>query len=373
MVSFGGRVMSARKPRAGDPPPPKLVDRIVDSGCRRVALLGLHPGAGTRTVLESLVRELHERERPCGVTSFPRLPLEHEPPEPITRLGLPPGTHLACADGAPRDGAISLHRVEPSSFDTPLGPIGFYRVVEGGEIELHGPAQPEALAATLDRLADLAGGPAFVDGSWTRRDFAAPDVTDGVVLTVGSGFSETPRRSAAAARTVAERLAAPPCDAAARRGWQSATERGAGVLLDREGREVGALPPGGVEPLPALRAAGLERVAAIALPHRLRDALLAPLVRSELRCTLVVRDATWIDAAPVYLAAWHKSGGRIRVVRATRLLAMTVNPVNATGPDADPDQLLRLVSDELPGLPVHDVVREAAPTRRAWRFWRRSD
>ncbi len=56
--------MFDRKSKA--PAEPTLLDRVVKSGSQRVAILGLHAQAGTRTVLASLVRELSARSSPLA-------------------------------------------------------------------------------------------------------------------------------------------------------------------------------------------------------------------------------------------------------------------------------------------------------------------
>jgi len=48
---------------------PSLLDRIVKAGARRVAILGLHPHAGGRTVLQSLVDDVHKKGESLAVTS----------------------------------------------------------------------------------------------------------------------------------------------------------------------------------------------------------------------------------------------------------------------------------------------------------------
>ena len=56
--------------------------------------------------------------------------------------------------------------------------------------------------------------------------------------------------------------------------------------------------------------------------------------------------------------------GRLQVVRSARLLAVTTNPVNPAGPDADPAAFRELVSEAAGALPVHDVVLEANGSKR---------
>jgi hypothetical protein len=191
------------------------------------------------------------------------------------------------------------------------------------------------------------------------------------VLVLAAGYSATPERSAAAARYLVETLSAPPCDESARDAWVETASKGATVLLDARGQVRGLMPPGLPDPMPALRTPEGVPVAAVVLPHGLNDEFMIPLVRSQLRCTLVVRDATRINVSPVYYKAWLKGRGRIQVVRPLRLLAVATNPWNPAGPDADPAEFRAAVATALPDLPVHDVVLEgdALEKKPAWKFW----
>jgi hypothetical protein len=327
-----------------EPNGPILLDRIVKSECQRVAVLGLHSHAGTRTVLASLIRELHRRQWPFAVTSAPRTPLEEEAEsEPATRLAVPAGAVLATS-ASPDQGGAGLELLEMTDLTTGRGPVGIYRVESGGEVDVHGPDDPDAMEALVKRLGTVSGGLVFVDGSWERRAFAAPGVTDGIVLAVAAGLSATPERSAAAARFLVEMFTVEPCDEAARVAWEDTASGGAGVLLDERGRPLGLLPPGLTDPVQALRAPEGGQVSTVVLPHGLNDEFMVSLVRSQFRCQLVVRDATRINIAPIYFKAWFKGGGKIRVVRRTQLVGVTTNPINPSGPDADPAKFRQSVA-----------------------------
>ncbi len=365
--------MFDRKPKAPDGP--TLLDRVVRSGAQRVAILGLHAQAGTRTVLASLVREIHARSSTLALTSAPRLPLEQEEgadPHPVTRMIVPEGAWIATSAPPPTGDAVAkLDRIETTGWSTSLGPVSIYRVLAGGETDLHGPGEPDSMKAVLARLGELSGGLVLVDGGWERRAFAAPGVSDGVVIVLAAGYSATPDRSAAAARYLVETLSVPPCDEAARDAWDETASTGATALLDARGRPVGVMPPGLVDPVPALKTPDGGPVSTVVLPHGLNDEFMIPLVRSPLRCTLVVRDATRINVAPVYYKAWLKGRGRIQVVRPLRLIAAATNPWNPSGPDADGVEFRLSVATALPDVPVHDVVIESGGerSRPVWKFW----
>src|SRR5882672_4375331 len=99
-----------------------LLDRVVKSGSQRVAILGLHAQAGTRTVLASLVREIHMRSSPLALTSAPRLPLEQEEgadPHPVTRMIVPEGAWIATSAPPPVGGTVAkLDHVETTEWST---------------------------------------------------------------------------------------------------------------------------------------------------------------------------------------------------------------------------------------------------------------
>ena len=67
------------------------------------------------------------------------------------------------------------------------------------------------------------------------------------------------------------------------------------MLLDARGQVTGLMPPGLPDPTPALKTPEGVPVATVVLPHGLNDEFLIPLIRSQFRCTLVVRDATRIN------------------------------------------------------------------------------
>lgn len=363
--------MFERKPKL--PEGPTLVDRLDESGCARVAILGLHSRSGARTVLAALIAQLHRRQEPVAVTSVPRLPAEAEliTADPVTRVAVPAGACIATAASAAEAARASLQLVERTPWESPLGTIDLYRVMQDTEVDLYGPDEWDALDSVLGRLREVSGGRVLVDGGWDRKAFAAPGITDGIIVVLASGYSATPERSAAAARYHVETIGVPRCAPRMEVAWEKASERGATSLVDSQGQILGVIPPGIEDPVPFLKSLESPSVAAVLLPYGLNDDFMVPLVRSTFRCTLVVRDATRIGVAPIYYKAWLKGGGRIEAVRPARIIAVATNPVNHAGPDADPAEFRALVAGALPDVPVHDVMLEAedGPRRPAWKFW----
>jgi hypothetical protein len=343
------------------PEEPTLVRRLGASTARRIAIVGLHPGAGSRTVMQRLAAGAGAEGIAIGITRAPRaVPDQVETPPPIE---LPEGVVVATAS-PPAEREERLELLETTSCTTAAGPVALYRVTQPGPVSIHGPDAPDSIRGTLEHLERVTGGLALIDGDWQRRDFAAPGVTDGIVLTVGAGYSRSPEHSAAAIRYMIETLTVATCHGSSLAAWEEAASSNTAVVLDPEGRRLGSVPPETQDPVRFLQSLNGGGVGTVALPEGLQDGLLVPLVRSDLRCALVVRDPTRLLAAPVYLKAWVKGNGRLQVVRPARLLAVATNPVNPTGADADAQEFRRLVSEAADTLPVHDVVLESAASKR---------
>ena len=152
--------MFDRKPKLAGP---SLLDRIEKAGARRVAILGLHPHAGARMVLQSLVTDIHKKGEPLAVTSAPRLPLEQEEGadrQPVTRVNLPAGSYIASSAGLAEEGGATLDQVETTEYTTVLGRVAIHRLSSAGEVQLHGPGETaEVGTRKIAEESAEAGGP----------------------------------------------------------------------------------------------------------------------------------------------------------------------------------------------------------------------
>ena len=354
------------------PDAPGLPERIRATGCRRIAVVGLHPGAGSRTVVQAIAADFHCLEAPVGVTRAPR-PVLDEPDDVAgsnSTVFLPDGAVVATASSLV-EGDARLDPIETVSLEAPLDSVAICRVTGEGPVTVHGPDDTASMHQVLDRLQRSAGGLVLVDGAWERRGFAAPGITDAVILAVGSGYSRSAEHSAAAVRYMIETLTVAPCDDLESRAWEEASSCGMVLVLDNQGQQIASLPPDLDNPLGPLRGLDDREIGTIAVPDGLHDGLMAPLVRMPQRCSLVVRDPTRLLVSPVYLKAWLKAGGRVRAFRTVRVLAVTTNPVNPAGSDAEPGEFRRLVSEAAVTLPVHDVVLESnGSKRKGWKLWK---
>jgi hypothetical protein len=335
---------------------PNLLERAFAAGCTRLAVISLHPGAGARTVLERAAMEFHRRGISVGLTRAPRLPLETLSAGALTPIRVPQGTIVATTiDRAQNE---LLEPLGQAFGRTSLGELGLFRVRQDASLRLYGPDDAASMHETLARLDEMSGGLALVDGAWERRAFAAPGGAQAVVLVAGAGYSGCPERSAAALRYVVEILELQRAEDHALESWHRAAECGNAAVLDPVSQNLTIFEAEGEELVSRIVSTSDES-SIVLLPQGLYDDVLGPLSRSQLRCTLIVRDPTCVRIAPIYYRSWSRGGGTIRVIEPMNVMAVATNPVNLSGPDAHPERFRRLVSDTLSDVPIHDVVLES--------------
>lgn len=354
-----------------EPAGPDLARRLAESGCRRVAVLGLHPGAGAGTVLAALATGLARLGATPGVTSAAGGHLEDDPTAwPGERTRVPAGLIAATSRAA-----LSEAQVRVTPLDDPAGDasVAIVRVEEDGPIVLHGPEDADRMDEVIERLCRAAPGPVCVTGRWERRAFAAPGRVDGWVLAVGSALAPTPERVAAAVGYHVEIASLARCDEHVRLASEVASSRNEIVLVGEAGAVLGTTASGSAHLASAVRSADRGRLRAIVFPTAVRDGDVQPLVRDDWRGRIVVRDATRIHVAPVWYRAWCKDGGGFEVLQQSRLLGIATNPVNPVGRDADARAFRDGIAKANPGVPVHDVVLESVGSedRPGWRLWSR--
>lgn len=350
---------------------PVLADRVVDSGCRAIAILGLHPGSGAGTVLGRVAADLAMRGLGPSVTSAAPGPVRSDPTAWAgERATLPAGMVAATSRGAIAELGTGCRILEATGERATFGEVVIIEVIEDGPVLLNGPEDPAAVAAVLHRLGVLRPGPVLATGRWEQRAFAAPGTIDGVVLAIGAAASSTPERAASALRHHAEMFALPVADEFAQDALREASARRAVLLVGGDGEVADAIHPDLGDPAREIALAGAD-LARIVVPGALSDELLSALVRAPVVGSVVIHDVTRLNVSPVYYQAWLKKGGTFVVGRTSRLLAVACNPANPVGEDFEPEAFRAAVSSAVPHVPVHDVFAEApaAPEAIGWRFW----
>jgi hypothetical protein len=288
-----------------------LADRILQSGARRIAFVGLAKNAGKTTALVATLEELHRRGVVAGATStgrdgedFDALTGESKP-----RFRLWPGQLVATAASTLAGAALSAVPLRRLPYSTRFGPIELARVETEGELEVMGPVTASQTAAAAAALEAAGAGIVLLDGAFGRRAFASARVADAVVLSVGMSAGKS-------LDTVLER-ARLACEVVAlgRPGADASVRAFEGALTDELVHEN---PPGPGE-------------------------------------TLVAEDFASIFLSPEERRSLAGRGVGLAVRRPARLLAVTANPSAPGRPPLPAQEFFDALQRTLPGIPIYDL------------------
>jgi hypothetical protein len=358
------------------PVPPGLLQQITAGKHPRILVLGLHRGAGKRTVVEGLAREAAAAGTPMGIASAPRLVRDDDYSQELpTILPLPAGTVVLTAQEAFPEGGAALSILQDAGMVGSLGELVVARVEEDGEVALFGPSEPESISAVTELLKKNGAPQQVVTAGREHQAFLRTGLFDGVVLSAGMGIAPSEERAVAAIGYAVDALDLTECDPRTRTSYQVACSRNEIVVADIQGRVLSTLTR---DPLAAARwitGGDAPSTVTVIVPGKLTDELVRALVQAGMSGTFVAEDVTRIRVAPIYFKAWLKGGGEFRVVHPTPLLAVALNPHDpVSGVTAGSPGFLEKVGGLVSPVPVHDVVHESLPAgkRRSWKFWSRT-
>ncbi len=365
----------------------ELFDLVMQAHPASLATIGMAKNTGKTVTLNYLIRKAQEAGLATGITSIGR---DGEKEDAVTREPKPPiwapkGALVATvvmaamtvADESAGARAV-LSRVAETPFVTAVGPVGLFRVVEPGEVEVIGPDTCGQMAATVQMLQKLGAQLVLVDGAVDRVASAAPALAEAVILATGAVLAPDPLEVARRTAMRVEILGLPAVEDAdlereARRiiaGGRIGFLRGGALLSEGvpASNAYGGQAGFGAVLLPYQTALGKAReiagsfaagsYAALAVAGAVTDPLLTELASAAPGATVIAQDSTRVQASPGPYSLFRRRGGTIRVLDPIRLLAVTVNSYAAGGGVSfEPREFLRLMRDRLKPLPVFDLRR----------------
>ncbi len=350
-----------------------------------VAIVGMAKNAGKTVVLNYLVRRATAAGVKVGLLSVGRdgEAVDVFTSRPKPRIWAPPGAVVATAPrpraagvgwakgGSALDNAGGLaagletpavldeRTVRPTGIETALGEVVVASVARAGRVELIGPARLDEARRLAELLRAEGAEFVFIDGAIDRMASAAVTPGQAVVLATGAVLSrdvaEVARRTAFRVKLfLLPRVSLP----LALEEFEAGDDTVQAVVQAAELGINGVVAVGqALTEADAEKAAGAaEGAEFLAVAGAVTDRLLVALGRRRFRGTLVARDATRLVAGQSAVEFFESRGGRLAVLEPVRLLAVTVNSHNPTGPGIEAETLLGAVAGAVRPVPVFDVV-----------------
>ncbi len=346
---------------------PGLFQLVRLAGVAELAIIGMTKNVGKTVTLNYLINSFAGCGTILGLISagydgerVDRLTLREKP-----RIYAPAGAVVATAAACFEAAEAKLDLLSRTSLATPMGEVYIGRVKEAGLIELAGPGSAAALRALMDQLKEHGAGQILVDGAINRIASASPFVTGATILATGAPVG--PLLDDVIGKTTfrCDILETPVVEnSMLLEAAQEGLNRGEAALLRNiEGTWEAEILHA---PIPLLVKAQLQRryrqsTAAVALGGALVDQMLLELSKLSLPPPAVlIRDATKIFVTSGVYRRYLQRGGKIEVLQPIKLLAVTVNPTDPTGPGYEPRNFLRKLTAALAPRPVFDLVLEGS-------------
>lgn len=283
-----------------------FVESILKYGS--ISIIGMEKNCGKTVVLNHILSRLADFNICTAVTS---IGIDGETKDAVTHtvkpeITLHKGTLFATSASHYLTRHLQSEIIAMGADSTSLGQVVISRVLEAGKVLLSGPGDTPSLKRVIDQFHSLGADLVLVDGALSRKSLASPSVTEGMILCTGAALSLN-----------IEQL----------------------VSLTKHTCNMINLPiyKGAEEDVVMIKGMVTERI-----------------LEKHTKQIVVVKDFTKLFiTAPVY-RKFLQSGGELKVVSGSKLVAICVNPVSPSGYKLNSERLVERLTQEL-GIKVYDV------------------
>lgn len=238
---------------------------------------------------------------------------------------------------------------------TSLGRLVTAKAKSTDKALISGPADTAGLKRLIKDMQKYNVDLTIVDGALSRMSLSSPTVTDAMILATGAAYSANISQLVAKTKYVYDLIKLEEVESELKQSLAK-IERGVWAI-DAE-NTVFDLGIDSVLLIDKVRdklfSKGNRLFVTGAAGDKLFDYLKAQKKVSEIE--LIVKDFTKIFANSSAFYAFIKKGGRVKVLKKTKLLAVTINPFSPLGYHLDSDELKQAMQERLQ-IPVYDIKR----------------
>lgn len=325
--------------------------------CRSISVVGLGKNTGKTECLNYILNRLPADGFTVAVSSAG---IDGEGVDQVTGSSKPEiylreGTLFATSEKHYRERRILSELIDISYRQTSLGRVITARALAGGKSQLSGHPTSYSLRRWIEMATGVFGADlAIIDGALSRVSIASPAVSEGLVLATGAALSVSMdtlvfKTSYMVSLINLERTSfCTDEDSLPSSGiWK----------IDKEGK-LSQLVKGGVFSAGSLHPEETDGALAIFVSGALTDRFLSQIrtICIDNDIELVIRDFTKAFISHGNYASFIRSGGKLRVINKSKLIAVCANPVSPEGYVLDSDKLCERLSIAI-NLPVYDIRR----------------
>ena len=319
--------------------------------------MGLEKNTGKTETLKYVLDRLPVQTKRIAVTS---IGIDGETTDQVTRTQKPEivlreGMYFGTSETHYRQRRLVSELIDVSDEGTSLGRVVTARALTGGKILLSGPSSASSLKRWMGEMQGRFGiDLVIIDGALSRMSSASPAVSQSMILATGAAYSANINTLVSKTAHVVE-LINLDLTTGANIDRLMPLEKGL-WFVDNDGQIKGL---DAVTSLSKdIHFEGMDHCETLYVAGALVDSFLEKVRKNKnlKQVELVVRDFTKIFVTPQQFRLFLKTGGRIRVLHKSKLIAVTVNPTSPSGYVLDSDTLCNRLSEAI-GLPVYDLLK----------------
>ena len=321
-----------------------------------LSIVGLEKNTGKTECLKYVLDRLPVQQKRMAVTS---IGIDGETVDQVTRTQKPEivlreGMFFGTSEMHYRQRRLVSELIDVSDENTSLGRVVTAKALTTGKILLSGPSSATSLKRWMTEMRRLHIDLVIIDGALSRMSSASPAVSQSMILATGAAYSANLSTLVSKTAHVVDLV-----------NLELTDEDNIHRLLPIE-RGVWFIDGDGdlhsLEAMSSLskdiRFEGMDDCKTLYVAGALVDGFLEKVRKNKSlkQVELVVRDFTKIFVSPQQFRLFLKSGGRIRVMQKSKLIAVTVNPTSPSGYVLDSDTLCNRLSETIQ-LPVYDLLK----------------
>ena len=321
-----------------------------------LSIVGLEKNTGKTECLKYVLDRLPVQQKRMAVTS---IGIDGETVDQVTRTQKPEivlreGMFFGTSEMHYRQRRLVSELIDVSDENTSLGRVVTAKALTTGKILLSGPSSATSLKRWMTEMRRLHIDLVIIDGALSRMSSASPAVSQSMILATGAAYSANLSTLVSKTAHVVDLV-----------NLELTDEDNIHRLLPIE-RGVWFIDGDGnlhsLEAMSSLskdiRFEGMDDCKTLYVAGALVDGFMEKVRKNKSlkQVELVVRDFTKIFVSPQQFRLFLKSGGRIRVMQKSKLIAVTVNPTSPSGYVLDSDTLCNRLSEAIQ-LPVYDLLK----------------
>ena len=329
----------------------KLIDLIIPYNS--ISIIGMSKNAGKTTALNKILSECRERDIKIGLTSIGR---DGEEVDIVTGTGKPKifvakGTFIATATDLLKKSDITKEIVHTTDINTPMGEVVIVRARSDGYVQIGGSSIGSQIVSLINDFKELGADKILVDGAISRKTFSSPIISDAAILSTGASFNadmdKVVKETVFVVRLLTLRALEDERAYALTKAFTEPMEKFSAIMPDYSVRSIDLSNP--------IASAGGAKY--IYVSGALSDGVMNKLVMSNINLSkvqIIVDDGSKIFISEKTFEKVGLKGARIVVMRPINLLAVTINPVSASGYSFD-KEVFKKSLEQHTDIPIYNV------------------